>query len=84
MSGAPRFEQQDGPAFNSRPKGLLVALTALGLAGAMVLGHAAKMAFAPSFTSNAAPASNTLSPYNIHLNYGRFGDLPVQEVRDAF
>jgi hypothetical protein len=76
MSGAPRLERRDGP--NLRPKGPLVALIALGLAATMVLGHAAKTAFAPSVANNEAPASNTLSPYDIHFNYLRFSDLPVQ------
>jgi hypothetical protein len=84
MSGVPRCERQPGPTFNFRAKGFLVALIALVTAGAMVLGHVAKTALAASFTKPAAPASNTLSPYDIHLNYKRINDLPVQELKDAF
>jgi hypothetical protein len=39
---------------------------------------------APESINGTVATSNTLSPHEIHLNYGTMKELPVHEVKDAF
>jgi hypothetical protein len=53
---------------------------------AVVIGYEAGHAyFAKSrAASSAAAVSDTMAPYDIHLNYKGMEKLPVHDVKDAF
>jgi hypothetical protein len=60
---------------------MMLVAAAMLVAVGYEAGHAF---FARSHSvSSAAPASSTLAPHEIHLNYRAMEKLPVHDVKDA-